>query len=93
VTSEEGYLYLCLASSNLHLQLGRVSSQCHQMPTHNHPLLESQHSNWLFDHELQPITFDLWFNSDLEVNTKYHAISHWPHDRPNSEWTVWMKVS
>jgi hypothetical protein len=41
-------------------------------PTHNHPLCKSQHSNWLSSCELQPITFNHHYISNLLVNIRYH---------------------
>jgi hypothetical protein len=60
-------------SSFIHTHFTADQSHYIKFPTtHNHPLWESQHSNWLSSCELQPITFNLHYISNLLVRISYH---------------------
>jgi hypothetical protein len=58
---------------------------------HYQPRWESQHSDWLSGHELQLMTFDLCFISNLLVSTRNHpafSLVQWFHNPLLFEWKI-----
>jgi hypothetical protein len=75
----EIYIYTIQKQVVSYIHNSFMADQFHyiKFPTHNHPLWESQHSNWMSSCELQPITFNLHYISNLLVSIRYprHGLS------------------